>query len=152
MALVTAVVDRRRWSHDVSILIAAGAGGGRCFGSQPRSKVSMTIMRPPQHGHGRGSTRGSSIAALGVSGSFAGGGTASSSRAWRNVFGAIAAGEQPIVADAVEALRQHVDEEAPDTHKFHWASGLRREAGGIETSSTHGNRSGSFRFCRSVFC
>jgi predicted ATPase len=29
----------------------------------------MTIMRPPQHGHGRGSTRGSSIAAFGVSGS-----------------------------------------------------------------------------------
>jgi hypothetical protein len=56
MALVTAVVDRRRWSHDVSILIAAGAGVGRCFGSQPRSKVSMTIMRAPQHGHGRGST------------------------------------------------------------------------------------------------
>src|SRR4030095_1752089 len=45
MALVTAVVDRQRWSHDVSILIAAGAGVGRCVGSQPRSKVSMTIMR-----------------------------------------------------------------------------------------------------------
>ena len=82
MALVTAVVDRRRWSHDVSILIAAGAGVGRCFGSQPRSKVSMTIMRAAQHGHGRGSTRGSSIAASGVSGSFGRDGTASSSRAW----------------------------------------------------------------------
>src|ERR1700732_5506222 len=81
MALVTAVVDRRRWSHDVSILIGAGAGVGRCFGSQPRSKVSMTIMRAPQHGHGRGSTRGSSIAASGVSGSFGRDGTASSSRA-----------------------------------------------------------------------
>jgi hypothetical protein len=32
----------------------------------------------------------------------------------RNVSGAIAAGEQPIVTDAVEALRQHMDEEAPD--------------------------------------
>src|SRR6266498_3826189 len=63
MALVTAVVDRRRWSHDVSILIAAGAGVGRCFGSQPRAKVSMMIMRPPQHGHGRDSTRGSSTGA-----------------------------------------------------------------------------------------
>ena len=32
MALVTAVVDRRRWSHDVSILIAAGvAVSGDCF-------------------------------------------------------------------------------------------------------------------------
>ena len=50
MALVTAVVDRQRWFHDVWILIGAGAGAGvgRCFGSQPRSKVSMTIMRPPQ--------------------------------------------------------------------------------------------------------
>ena len=35
-----------RWRryHDVSILIGAGAGVGRCFGSQPRAKVSMTIM------------------------------------------------------------------------------------------------------------
>jgi hypothetical protein len=40
----------------VSILIAAGTGVGRCLGSQPRAKVSMMIMRPPQHGHGRGST------------------------------------------------------------------------------------------------
>ena len=32
----------------------------------------------------------------------------------RNVCGAIAAGEQPIVPDAMEALRQHVDQEAPD--------------------------------------
>ena len=32
----------------------------------------------------------------------------------RNVFGTIAAGEQPIVPDAVEAFRQHVDQEAPD--------------------------------------
>jgi len=38
----------------VSILIIAGAGAGPCFGSQPRAKVSMTIMRPPQQGHGRG--------------------------------------------------------------------------------------------------
>jgi hypothetical protein len=30
----------------------------------------------------------------------------------RNVFGVVGAGEQPIVADAVEALRQHVDQEA----------------------------------------
>jgi hypothetical protein len=35
----------------VSILIAAGAGEGRCLGLQPRAKVSMIIMRPPQHGH-----------------------------------------------------------------------------------------------------
>src|ERR1700731_3962337 len=70
MAIITELVDRRRWSHDVSIPI--GAVVGRCLGSQPGAKVSMTIMRPPQHGHGCGSTRGSSIAALGGSLCFAG--------------------------------------------------------------------------------
>ena len=41
-----------RWrSHDVSILITTGVG--RCLGSQPRAKTSMTIMRPPQQGHGQ---------------------------------------------------------------------------------------------------
>src|SRR5215469_9035169 len=41
-------------SHDVSILISVG----RQLGWQPGAKVSMTIMRAPQHGHGYGSTRG----------------------------------------------------------------------------------------------
>src|SRR5882724_1970966 len=57
-------VDRWRRHHEVSILIAAG-GAGRYFGSQPRAKVSMMIMRLPQHGHGRGSARGCSSAASG---------------------------------------------------------------------------------------
>jgi len=35
----------------------------RCFGLEPRAKISMTIMDPPQHGHGRGSTRGLSCGA-----------------------------------------------------------------------------------------
>ena len=73
-------VDQWRRHHDVSILIAAG-GVGRYFGSQPRAKVSMMIMRLPQHGHGRGSARGCSSAASGVSGSFARAGRASSSAA-----------------------------------------------------------------------
>ena len=30
----------------MSILIAAAAGAGRCFGWQPLAKVSMMIMRP----------------------------------------------------------------------------------------------------------
>jgi hypothetical protein len=51
-------VDRRRRHHEVSILIAAGGGEGRYLGLHPRAKVSMMIMRPPQHGHGRGSTPG----------------------------------------------------------------------------------------------
>src|SRR5712691_1701472 len=45
--------------HDVSILIAVG-GGGRYRGVEPRLKVSMTLMRPPQHGQGWG---GLSVAA-----------------------------------------------------------------------------------------
>ena len=32
----------------------------------------------------------------------------------RNVCGSVAVGEQPIVPDAVEALRQHMDQQAPD--------------------------------------
>jgi hypothetical protein len=35
-------------AHDVSILL----GAGRHFGSQPRAKTSITIMRAPQRGHG----------------------------------------------------------------------------------------------------
>ena len=82
MTGVAAVVDRWRRHHEVSILIAAGAGVGRCFGSQPRAKVSMMIMRPPQQGHGRGSTRGSSSAAAPhVSGCSERDGTASNLRA-----------------------------------------------------------------------
>jgi hypothetical protein len=37
-------------------------GAGRWFGWQPAAKVSMMIMRPQQR-QGRGSTRGSSVAA-----------------------------------------------------------------------------------------
>jgi len=47
-----------RRDHDVSILITIGDAAGRQRGEPPRSKVSMTIMRPPQHGQGRGSTHG----------------------------------------------------------------------------------------------
>ena len=32
----------------------------------------------------------------------------------RNVSGSVAVGEQPIVPNGMEALRQHVDQEAPD--------------------------------------
>src|ERR1700759_698019 len=65
-------------AHDVSILF------GVCsqFGSQPRSKVSMTIIRAPQHGHGQGSTRSVSGATSGACwGSAAGGATLRSARA-----------------------------------------------------------------------
>jgi hypothetical protein len=48
MTSVAGLVDRSRRHHEVSILIAAVAGAGRCFGWQPAAKVSMMIMRPPQ--------------------------------------------------------------------------------------------------------
>jgi hypothetical protein len=44
----------RRRAHDVSIPIIDGWRTGRCLGSQPGAKVSMMIMRPPQHGQGHG--------------------------------------------------------------------------------------------------
>ena len=44
--------------HDVSILMTMAAGDGLCLGASPRAKTSMMIMRPPQQGHGHGSTRG----------------------------------------------------------------------------------------------
>src|SRR4029077_4755300 len=82
MASVTGLVDRWRRHHEVSILIAAIAGAGRCFGWPPPAKVPTVIMRPPQQRHGRGNTRGSSAAAVAdVSGCFARDGTASNSRA-----------------------------------------------------------------------
>ena len=101
--------------HDVSILIGVGAGVGRYVGSQPRAKTSMMIMRAPQRGQGHGSTRGSS-----------GGGDvvvvepdddAARSEQFAcagDVGGTVAVGEQAVVADAVEALGQHVDQEAAD--------------------------------------
>src|SRR5262245_4558126 len=38
--------------HDVSILLQAGGGLGRCRGAQPASKVSMITIAPPQQGQG----------------------------------------------------------------------------------------------------
>ena len=55
--------DRR---HDVSIL---SGFGGRVLGVEPRSKVSMMIMRPPQHGHGSKDVGGTSALASGSLGS-----------------------------------------------------------------------------------
>jgi hypothetical protein len=52
MAGVAAVSDWRRRHHEVSILIVAEAGVGRCLGWPPRAKVSMMNMRPPQQGQG----------------------------------------------------------------------------------------------------
>src|SRR5258705_7254901 len=47
-----AIVRRADLDHDVSILITAVDAAGREGGEEARWNVSMTIMRPPQHGHG----------------------------------------------------------------------------------------------------
>jgi hypothetical protein len=49
-------------AHEVSILF----GVGYYFGRQPGAKISMTIMRAPQHGHGQGSSCGVSGANIGL--------------------------------------------------------------------------------------
>ena len=67
----------QEWRHEVSILITGDLGTGLYFGSAPRSNVSMMSMRPPQQGHGRERTLGSSPPLLSGSGSFWGAGTVS---------------------------------------------------------------------------
>jgi len=52
---VGACIDRRHGA----LIHPNEAGGAR--GWCPRSKVSMTIMRPPQHGHGRSGGEGSKV-------------------------------------------------------------------------------------------
>ena len=69
----------------------------------------MMIMRPPQHG------QLGLLCIGGVSGRLAlGFGAASSSRARAMLSAPSAFGEQAVVADAVEAVGQDVDEEAAD--------------------------------------
>ena len=58
-----AILPCAELDHDVSILIMVGDAAGRWRGEQPRSNVSMTIMRPPQHGHGCESGLGSAASA-----------------------------------------------------------------------------------------
>ena len=55
MAIAATVVDES-WHHEVSILIVSSGVVGRCIGWQPRVKVSMMTMRPPQQGQQRDDT------------------------------------------------------------------------------------------------
>ena len=48
---VSGIYAQRAVDGDHELSIGLGTGG-RDRGVRPRSKVSMTIMRPPQHGHG----------------------------------------------------------------------------------------------------
>src|SRR6266478_2814287 len=75
----------------------------------------MMIMRPPQHGHGCERVGGSvSSVAAASAGSASGSGMARQFACPRDVVGTGGFGEQPVVADAMEALRQDVAEEAAD--------------------------------------
>lgn len=73
-------------AHDVSIL----PGVGRHLGSQPRANTSVTIMRARRRDD------------------------VEECAGDRDVLGAVGVGKEPVVADAVEALGQHVHQEAPD--------------------------------------
>src|SRR5215510_1915873 len=89
--------------------MAASCEVGRCCGWQPASKVSMMIMRPPQHGHGVASVSeaaGSSIVRCQGSGEQLAG--------LGQVLLSGGAGEQAVVADAMEAFRQDVQQKAAD--------------------------------------
>ena len=70
----------------------------------------MMIMRPPQHGQVR-TCLGSTAAAVGSAFRLCNG---EQLARLGDVVGAGAAGEQAVVADAVEALRQDVDQESAD--------------------------------------
>jgi hypothetical protein len=80
-------------------------GAGRCFDWQPAAKVSMMIMRPPQQRQGRGSTRGIvGNRGRGRLGRFRARRHAEQLARPCDVGGAIAVGEQSVVADAVSAF------------------------------------------------
>jgi hypothetical protein len=50
--VVTASSRHSTRGHDVSILMTLTGPVGRRRGDEPRSKISIAIMRPPQHGQG----------------------------------------------------------------------------------------------------
>src|ERR1700738_4832922 len=58
--VVSASLQHSDRGHDVSILTAMIGRVGGWWGADARLKVSIVIMRPPQHGHG---LLGSSVAA-----------------------------------------------------------------------------------------
>ena len=72
------------------------------------------IMRPPQHGHGGRWSIGAAAALVVSSRTVSGSGAASSCPGAGDVRLACGAREEPVVADAVEALGQDVEQEAAD--------------------------------------
>jgi len=93
----------RDGGHEVSILMRLGDGD--CAGRTP-SNVSTMIMRPPQQGQRRAGETSS------ASPSTSSGGRSGASAL--DVAGSDRAGEEAVVADAVKAAGQHVQEKAAD--------------------------------------
>lgn len=87
---------------------------GSCFGSQLRAKVSMMIMRPPQQGHGGSSMRLVGCRGVGRLGVFRAGRCGEQLAGAFDAAYAVTTGEQSLMADAVEALRQDVHQKTPD--------------------------------------
>ena len=103
---------RRGDGHEVSILIRARR---RCRAGRGPSNVSTMIIRPPQHGQRRAGERSSArLSASAGEGWGAFSVAASICLARSMLSSANRAGEQAVVADAVEAGRQHVQEKAAD--------------------------------------
>ena len=87
--------------------------GDQVRGVSPRAKISIMIMRPPQHRQ-RGASAEASSSLLASPGSPRSSGCADQGAQPGDVGSAHGAGEQPIVADAVEAVGQDVKKKAPD--------------------------------------
>ena len=75
-------------------------------GSEPRANTSMRIMRPPQHGQG-GKTAASSGGSSGPE-------LTEQLAQPRDIGGAARIGEEAVMADAMKALRQDMEQEAAD--------------------------------------
>src|SRR3954454_7193845 len=83
----------------------------------PRSKISMMIIWPPQQGHsGRRSAAApcALVVSRAIAGFVSGSGGSNQLPGSYDVGLTGGAGEQPVVADAVEPLGQDVEQEAPD--------------------------------------
>ena len=110
------------------------------------------IIRPPQHGHGGRQSSGRGGIGIAASAAFGLGlGRGEKFAGARDVGLAAGAGEQPVVADAVEALRQDVEQEAPDELariERHGAVALAARCGGSPCSG----RSRRPRRARSAGC
>ena len=105
-------VGMRGDGHEVSILMRVGDGGRP--GRAP-SKVSTMIIRPPQQGQRRaGETVSAWLFASACERSGAASGAASAWRTRSMLLRPNRAGEEAVVADAVEAARQDVQEKAAD--------------------------------------